>query len=138
MVVIVRLVAHEAFALGKPRNAECAERQRFAPEEEMAGMTALDGCQHSETDHRDHAGNHDEAAGHIDSISVLLAAGESFLRRGLAKQKNADVSKREIHERGECGMHQAEYKLHLCEPGAAWIERGKACHADGADCGQVT
>ena len=36
--MVVPLVAHEAFALGEPGDTECAERRRFAPEEEMAGM----------------------------------------------------------------------------------------------------
>ena len=38
MVGLVPLVAHKAFALGEPGDAEGAKRQRFAPEEPMTGM----------------------------------------------------------------------------------------------------
>jgi len=81
MVGLVPLVAHEPFALGEPGNTECAVRQRLAPEEPMAGVTPFGGCQDGETDHCDHAGNHDEAAGRVNSISVPLAMREGLFRR---------------------------------------------------------
>ena len=127
-VVVVPLVAHEPFALGQPGNPEGAERQRFAPEEPRAGVTPLNDRPDGESYHCDHAGNHDEAAGHIDSISVPLAMREGFFRRGLAKKKDANLGKHEIHERGECGMDDAECEIQLCVPGAAWIERGTTRH----------
>ena len=78
---LVSLVAHEGFAFGEPRDAEGAVGPRFAPEEQMAGVTPLNNGSNGETDHGDHAGDHDEAAAHVDVISIALAARERLLRR---------------------------------------------------------
>ena len=89
--MVVRLVTHEPFALGKPCNTESTEGQRFAPEEQMAGMASREEGANGETDHDDHATDHDDAARRVDSISVLFARGEVLFWRGFAEQKNANV-----------------------------------------------
>lgn len=134
----VPFVAHEAFAPGEPCNTEGAERARFAPEEEMTGVMARDVGLDCETGHCDHAGNHDEAAGRVDAISFALMPRDELCPGRFVEQKNADVRKREIHERREYVMDHAQYQIPVCIPAAAWIERRKTRHAQSADASHVS
>lgn len=137
MVVIVGFVAQQALALGEPGDTEGDEREGLAPEKQMAGMAPLDCRPDRQTDHHSHANDERQSAHAVDSVSIALVAREWPLRRGLAKEKDADVAEDEKHERGEHGMRKTQFDIARRVAGGIRIERREKGDSESKDAGQI-